>query len=181
MSVDVGGRAVDDATLDLNDFLDQFSAWYHVDGGNMNPYDATERFIDYYANKTLYLSFAKKKLVVMYVANASFIGIFAMILASFIMMLISIMTSSWIITIVFVSVTLIDMIVHVTTRIIIYCMSKNESDISIAVINFKMILTNVLFPDGSIADFINSITKQLPMKFDSRGLQSSDEPVEKQD
>lgn len=175
MSADVDiDDDTDTVTLDIDDFVTKFETWYRDDGGHMNPYDATEQFIDYYANKRLYLPFAKRKLFIVYILNISFIGIIAMTLASFITIFISVLSDNMIVMVVFISVTFTMMMIYIVTRIILHLMSKRESDISVVVINYKTALTDVICPFGSLADFINSITKQRPSKEDESTSDSSD-------
>ena len=163
MSVGVGDDAADSITLDIDDFVTKFETWYKEDGDNINPYDATAQFIDYYANKLLYLPFARRKLYVLYVLNASFIGMIGLTLASFIAMIIGQLSGDPIIVVVFMSATFISAVTHIITRVMIHVMSKRESDISISIINYKKALVDVIYPDGKLADFINSLTRQRPM------------------
>ena len=163
MSVGVDDDTADSITLDIDDFVIKFEAWYKEDGESINPYDATTRFIDYYANKQLFLPFARRKLRVLYVLNISFISMIGLTLASFIAVFISLLSGDPSSLMIFVTSAFVSVITHIITRIILRIMSKRESDISVAVINYKNALTDVIYPAGRLADFINSITKQRPI------------------
>lgn len=161
MSVDVDDD-IDLKSIDIDDFITKFEEWYKEGGETINPYDATEQFIDYYANKQLYLPFARRKLYILYILNISFISTLGLTLASFIMIVIGQLSNNVLVIIVFVTATFISSIMYIIAKCILYVLSKRESDISVSVINYKNILTYVIYPEGKLADFINSITKQRP-------------------
>jgi hypothetical protein len=163
MSAKVDDGDDDDVdVVELDEFVDEFERWYKSSGESLNPYDAADRFIDYYANKKVYLPFARRKLLVMYVLSGTYIGILAMSLATFISTVISQITGDMTITWWFVSITASATLAHFITRMIHRCMARHESDVEVAVINYKKAIDVAVRPNGSLADWVNTVTKQRP-------------------